>query len=95
MSRKREYRTRETVHLRRRVTSRSLNAIEAGGGTGECRESHAICDRVSVSETNQTLRNLRSKAMAAAPSPIMVIVAGSGTGEGVASAPDILGWRRS
>ena len=79
----------------RRVTSRSLNAIEAGGGTGECRESHAICDRVSASETNQTLRNLRSKAMAAAPSPIMVIVAGSGTGEGVASAPDILGWRRS
>ena len=33
--------------------------------------------------------------MAAAPSPIMVIVAGSGTGEVVASAPEILGWRRS
>ena len=33
--------------------------------------------------------------MAAAPRPIMVIVAGSGTGEVVASAPEILGWRRS
>ena len=51
--------------------------------------------RESVPETNQTLWNLRNKAKPTAPRAIMVIVAGSGTGEVVASAPEILGWRRS